>query len=166
MPFRTLTYQDILNVNLWCQEIVAESITPTYGIRDDNLLSSIPESVIQSFDGIDLYPTVYDKCAYLWFSLSQYHCFADGNKRTTLVTTVVLLMLNGFNFETSANDLYDICIGLASSKLSSDEICRYLMNHTIKDDKKIVIYPGKVNEILSTLSKDVEFINVLKKLGN
>lgn len=166
MPVYALTYQDILNINLWCQKIVADNIIPTYGIRDHNLLSSIPESVIQSFDGIDLYPTVYDKCAYLWYSLSQYHCFTDGNKRTALVTAIALLMLNGFNVKINSNDIYDICIGLSSNKLSSDEIGKYLMSHTIKDDEKEVMLFNDINEILNYLSRDLEFIDILEKLGH
>lgn len=161
MPFPALTYEDILNTNLWCQQVVADNIKPTYGIRDDNLLRSISESVVQSFDGIDLYPTVYDKCSYLWYSLSQYHCFIDGNKRTALITTILSLMLNGFHFETKANDLYDKCISLASSKISRDDILRYLIRHTSKAD----VISKNINELLDYLSKDSRLINILEKLG-
>lgn len=166
MPYRTLAYEDILKINQWCQEIVVVSIIPTYGIRDDNLLRSIPKSLIQSFDGIEFYPTIYDKCTYLWYSLSQYHCFADGNKRTALVTTVVLLMLNGFAFETSAYNLYNVCIDLASSKLSIDAICKYLVSHTKTIDEKAVAYSDYIDDILNYLSGDLAFIDILEKLGH
>ncbi len=166
MQFSMLTYQDILDINLWCQIVTSDTVNPTYGIKDDNLLKSIPQSIVQNFGGKDLYPTVHDKCSYLWYSLSQYHCFVDGNKRTALVTTIALLALNGYNFEINYDDLYDICIALASSKLNGDEIKSYLINHTNKISEKTDKQLDSVEKILNYLSTDVEFIVVLERLAH
>lgn len=160
-----ITYQDIIDINLWCQKIVEHSIMPTEGIREYNLLKSIPESIKQSFAGEELYPTVYDKGTHLWFSLSQYHCFADGNKRTALVTTIAYLMLNGFEFEISNDDLYKTCIELASGKLNRQEVSRYLMSYSTKNEQKAAILFENVTKILEHLSKDFAFIAILEKLG-
>lgn len=60
-----LNYKDIVMINLWSQQIIEEKVNQTEGIRDYNLLMSILESINQSFSGQKLYPTVYDKSAYL-----------------------------------------------------------------------------------------------------
>ena len=165
MPVYNITYQDIVEINLWCQQIVAEDVKPTYGIRDYNLLRSIPESVDQSFAGEALYPTVYDKCTYLWFSLSQFHCFADGNKRTALVVAVVYLILNDFSLKEKLDNLYDTCIKLASSKMEREEVCKYLMDNTMRDIEHKIASRKCISDILNLLSKNHAFITVLEKLG-
>lgn len=38
-----------------------------------------------TFDGIDLYPTVFEKAAALSYSFTCNHAFVDGNKRVGLV---------------------------------------------------------------------------------
>lgn len=161
-----LTYQDILDINLWCQIVTSDTVNPTYGIKDDNLLNSIPQSIVQNFGEKDLYPTVHDKCSYLWYSLSQYHCFVDGNKRTALVTTIALLALNGYKIKTNYDDLYDICIALASSKLNNDEIKSYLINHTNKISEKSDMQLDSIKKILNYFSTDVGFIAILEKLAH
>lgn len=156
-----LTDDDIIIINLWCQKVVSSDIEFTGGIQDYNLLKSIPVSINQSFAGEELYPTIYDKCAMMWFSLSKYHCFTDGNKRTALVTIFVFLQLNGYSMMVDNNDLYDTCINIASGKIQLDKIKIYLQkNITIHTAKTI-----KINDILDELSKKKSFISILTKLG-
>lgn len=164
MTFYSIAYQDIVEINLWCQQIVADDVKPTYGIRDYNLLKSIPESINQSFAGEELYPTVCDKCTHLWFSLSQFHCFADGNKRTALVTAVVYLILNGFSLKENVDDLYDTCIKLASSKLEREEVGKYIKKNTMRNIE-LIDSCKCITDILNLLSQNCEFITVLEKLG-
>ena len=52
-----------------------------HGIRDNKLLDMTVNSVFQTFDGNDLYPTIIDKAAHLAYSLIKNHPFLDGNKR-------------------------------------------------------------------------------------
>ena len=41
------------------------------------------------------YADLIEEAAALWESLSQNHCFVDGNKRVAIVTTFVFLQANG-----------------------------------------------------------------------
>lgn len=51
-------------------------------IREVGGLESAIARPFQSFDGNDLYPTIFDKAAALGESLTINHPFVDGNKRT------------------------------------------------------------------------------------
>jgi death on curing protein len=157
-----LNYKDIVMINLWSQQIIEEKVKPTEGIRDYNLLMSIPESINQSFSGQELYPTVYDKSAYLWYSLSRYHCFIDGNKRTALLTTIVYLIINGYSIKTYMEDLYETCINIASGNMTICQISMYLAENTMAD---IEYNEYEINNILSSLSKIDSLILVIEKLG-
>ncbi len=52
-----------------------------FGIEKDKSLHSSLETIMQSFDGHDLYPSVEEKAANLLYFLVKNHSFVDGNKR-------------------------------------------------------------------------------------
>ena len=55
------------------------------GLRDFGLLESAVMGCYQSFDGIDLYPTIIEKSARMAHSICKNHPFVDGNKRTAVM---------------------------------------------------------------------------------
>ena len=60
--------------------------------KDDSFKSSIGQ-IYQTFDGIDLYPSVEEKAAMLLYLVTKHHSFSDGNKR--IAATLFLWFLNG-----------------------------------------------------------------------
>ena len=48
--------------------------------KDDSFKGSL-ENIYQTFDGIDLYPTLEEKAAHLLYFVVKNHSFTDGNKR-------------------------------------------------------------------------------------
>lgn len=48
--------------------------------KDDSFKSSI-STVFQTFDGVDLYPSIEEKAANLLYFITKNHSFSDGNKR-------------------------------------------------------------------------------------
>ena len=62
--------------------------------KDDSFKSSIGQ-IYQTFDGVDLYPSVEEKAAMLLYLVTKNHSFSDGNKR--IAATLFLWFLNGNN---------------------------------------------------------------------
>ncbi|RXE71312.1 cytochrome C biogenesis protein CycH [Muribaculaceae bacterium Isolate-002 (NCI)] len=60
--------------------------------KDDSFKSSIGQ-IYQTFDGVDLYPSVEEKAAMLLYLVTKNHSFSDGNKR--IAATLFLWFLNG-----------------------------------------------------------------------
>ena len=52
-----------------------------FGREKDKTLHSSLNTIMQSFDGKDLYPSVEEKAAHLLYFLVKNHSFVDGNKR-------------------------------------------------------------------------------------
>jgi len=48
--------------------------------KDDSLKSSV-STIYQTFDGVDLYPSIEEKAANLLYFVTKNHSFSDGNKR-------------------------------------------------------------------------------------
>jgi death-on-curing protein len=54
------------------------------GLRDEGLLDSALSNPFQTFDGLELYPSIVAKIMRIVFCLVKNHCFVDGNKRIGL----------------------------------------------------------------------------------
>ncbi|MEG2328753.1 type II toxin-antitoxin system death-on-curing family toxin [Anaerorhabdus sp.] len=61
--------------------------------RDESFQSSINQ-VYQSYDGVELYPTLEDKAVNLLYFITKNHSFYDGNKRIAATIFIYFLMKN------------------------------------------------------------------------
>lgn len=68
--------------------------------KDDSFRSSI-SAIFQTFDGVDLYPSIEEKAAHLLYFITKNHSFTDGNKRIAAMLFLYFLDMNGilYNFE-------------------------------------------------------------------
>ncbi len=99
------------------------------GVRENNLLDSALKSLFQTFDLKELYPEVIDKAAQLCYSMIENHPFIDGNKRIGVHLMLVFLELNNVNIKYSQKELIDFGLGIASGKISRDEIKEWILSH-------------------------------------
>ena len=92
------------------------------GIRNQSGLESAVESPKATFDGQDLYPTVFLKAAAYTFHLAESQAFVDGNKRTALDVGLTFLAINGYEIENEELALYDALIAIAEKKMSKEQL--------------------------------------------
>jgi death-on-curing protein len=112
-------------------------------VLDRNLLESAPQQPFQSGFGVDLYPTIYDKAACLFFSIVANHIFTNGNKRTGVLALDQFLL---------ANSIYLL--------LDNDEI-RELAEWTAKYRERGDDHKGVLREIENRISHNsVRFANM------
>lgn len=96
------------------------------GIRDFGLLESAVNAPFQTFGGQDLYKTIFDKAAHLAYGLTKNHGFVDGNKRVALHAMLVYLMVNDIDVEYTQEELVQLGLDIADSKISPEEISLWL----------------------------------------
>lgn len=100
------------------------------GIRDLDLLESAVGRPMASFDGKDLYVSVFDKAAALLQSLLKNHPFVDGNKRTALTSAGIFLKLNGKILINSHDEEVEFAVSVDNQHLDIKEISSWLRMHT------------------------------------
>lgn len=101
----------------------------TVGLRDAGLLESAIASPFQSFDGINLYPSLQQKAARLGFGLVENHPFLDGNKRIGAHAMLVFLALNGIELDHTQEELSDMFLAIASGKAGCTELLQWILEH-------------------------------------
>ena len=126
-----LIMDDILNFHKLLSS--DESFKTISIIRDKNLLESAVNNPFQTFGGIDLYPTIFDKAAQLAFGLVKNHGFVDGNKRVAIHAMEVYLVINGYNTNFSQEELVKIGMDLAASNLSAKNLSKILEQRTFQN---------------------------------
>ena len=102
------------------------------GLRDLALLESAIFRPQSSFDGKDLYPTLFRKAAAFMTSLILNHAFLDGNKRTGTASMLVFLELNGYKLKISQKALIKIALGVESKKINTEKLAAWLKKYTKK----------------------------------
>ena len=117
-------------VMLLHKELVKES-GGSAEIRDEGLLDSALNAPFQTFDDVELYPTIIEKAARLGYSLIKNHAFVDGNKRIGTHTMLVFLALNGIDLEYTQDELSEMVFGVASGKISFEHMLNWIISHQI-----------------------------------
>lgn len=96
------------------------------GTRDEGLLESALAQPQQTFDGVELYPSLAEKAARYAFGIVNNHPFADGNKRTGAAVLAVFLRANGVRFKPRLLNMQEQIIALADGSLSYDELVAWI----------------------------------------
>ena len=97
-----------------------------HGIRNEALLQSALANPLQTFAGLDLYPSVFDKAVQLCFGIIKNHPFLDGNKRLGLHLMLVLIHINGLKIDIAHDELIDIIFKVADGTFNRQDFLQAL----------------------------------------
>ena len=114
-----LTVGDVIEIHR--QELDAEDVICDFGLLESAVLR--PQ---QSVGSVDAYPDLHTKAAALFHSLVRNHPFADGNKRTGVISVGVFYGLNGYWIDTTYDTLIALAIDVAEGQLNVDAIAAQL----------------------------------------
>lgn len=123
MPCEFLSLEGLLDI------VTALRIGP---VRDLGLLNAAALRPQTTLMGQDAYPSTAAKAAALLESLAKNHALIDSNKRLGWAACSVFLSLNALEIsETVSNDdVYDLVVAVASSRVTLVQVCATLSDWT------------------------------------
>ena len=89
---RIITYNECFEV---INQLKYNNKSNLFALERNNGLKSIINDLYQSFNGIDLYPTIEEKAANFFYLIIKNHVFIDGNKR--IAASLFIYFLNYYN---------------------------------------------------------------------
>jgi prophage maintenance system killer protein len=93
-----ITYDEaIQQIRLWRSR---ENLGGLFGNEKDDSFRSSLETIYQTFDGKQLYPSIEEKSANLLYFIVKNHSFTDGNKRIAAAIFVWFLQRHDFLYNT------------------------------------------------------------------
>lgn len=133
-----LSYHDAIEqINVWRDFQKAGML---FGNEKDQSFKSSLETIYQTFDYVDLYPTIEEKAANLLYFVVKNHSFSDGNKRIAAGLFVYFLDINNKllhkngNKKIADNALVAITIMIAESKSDEKDMMTKLVVNLINDN--------------------------------
>ncbi len=115
-----LTYDDAIKQIQFVKNIHGNS--DLFGNEKDESFKSSISTIYQTFDGLDLYPSIEEKAANLLYFVTKNHSFSDGNKRIAAFLFLYFLERNGILFDKNGqkriadNTLVALTLMIAVSK--------------------------------------------------
>lgn len=116
---------------LLLHQLLIEETGGSADLRDLNLLDSALESAFATFDGKELYPTKEEKAARIGYNLIENHAFIDGNKRIGIYIMITFLKVNGIDINPTNEELANIGIKIASSKMNYNELLQWIFDNKL-----------------------------------
>lgn len=102
-------------INIMAEKLFREE--STYGIKDHDGIDRTVNSIFQSFDTTELFPGIIKKATEYWYKIATKQLFHNGNKRTSLLAGIYMLVLNGFDWlAPDGNNLYEVTKKVALNK--------------------------------------------------
>ncbi len=95
-------------------------------------VDSCLKTPFMTFDGEDLYPTVYDKAAILFYVLIKNHPLKNGNKRMAYTALSYFLNKHKIDLDLTNDEVYKFTKKVASSDASRKDAIISYIKKTIK----------------------------------
>ncbi len=110
-------------------QLITEETGGVPNIRDLQLLDSALESVFQTFDGAELYPSKEEKGARLGYALISNHAFVDGNKRIGMYVLLIFLEVNGVKIRPTPSEVARVGLAVAAGEMRYPELLSWILEN-------------------------------------
>ncbi len=118
---------------LQLQAELIEKFGGIHGLRDEGGF----ESAINAAENRFYYETedLAKLAATYAFHLSQAHAFLDGNKRIAAAAAGIFLRMNGAKLNATNNEIIELFLDIAASKLSREDVEEKFVRWLVKSDE-------------------------------
>ena len=123
-----ITVEDAIKIH----NRIIEATGGVDGLRDRAGLEAAVSAPLQSFGGVDLFPSKIEKIARVGFGLASNHAFLDGNKRIGAMMTQLMLKWNGYQLDLKQGELADMFIAIADGKKDDQDLLLWIQNHILE----------------------------------
>ncbi len=93
-----------------------------------------------SFSGEELYSTIFEKTAYIFYEINKGHIFPNGNKRLSIAFMLLFLILNDYEISVDSEALTQKALEIAKSDPGDfdyvkRELVLWIKENTFKQNK-------------------------------
>ena len=96
------------------------------GVRDEGILASALAQPFQTFEGVELYPSVVEKACRYAVGIISGHPFLDGNKRTGAALLGTYLRMCGVCFTPDHAEFLSVMLGVADGAACYEGLVKWV----------------------------------------
>lgn len=94
-------------------------------VINSNSLEYLIEIMRGELIGYQPYPSLSKKAAAYAYYIIHDHVFYDGNKRTGISCAILFLNLNGYQIDTTDDEIVELAISITNNLMNIDEIAKW-----------------------------------------
>lgn len=120
---------------------VVRNLVAVDGVNYVGMIKGSIDRAYTTLNGKEVFPHVMDKAGSILYSMVRFHPFADGCKRTGLLTAYLFLYYNGYYLEIpkdSAAFLEEIAASEESDKENELKVILWIRKHSIRNMATII----------------------------
>jgi death on curing protein len=106
------------------------------GLRDLDLLKSALGMPQATFSGEFLHTDIFEMAAAYLFHIVKNHPFIDGNKRAGVLSALVFLALNGYEFTAPQDAFAAMVFALAGGELAKADVAVFIRQWAVKSERE------------------------------
>ncbi len=131
-----VTYEDCIDI---VSKLKFNSDSDLFALERNEGLKSIIGAIYQSYDRVDLYPTIEEKAANFLYLITKNHTFIDGNKRIAATLFIYFLEVNSILYKDNRqvidnNTLVALTLLIAQSNPKEKDILVDLVMNFLNED--------------------------------
>lgn len=111
---------------IFIHEYLINHFEGSEGILSLPLIESAVYRPFATYNGEDLYGSIFEKAAALFYSLINNHGFVDGNKRTGTIVLTLFIEMNGYRFLVSDDELVELAVRVERKFYTIDTLSAYI----------------------------------------
>ena len=109
MAFRfTAAYVEFIHDEFVARQMVFDEPINPQDYRDKGADDAAVNRPFQTYAGVDLHPTLFQKAAAIFHSVACSHSFLNGNKRTAVMVLDMFLTANEYLLLMNNQDIYEL----------------------------------------------------------
>ena len=120
------------------EHMMSDKPIPNSGTRFPSVLERCLGSFNQTFGGKELYPSLADKAAMLFYVMIKNHPFQNGNKRIAVATLLYFLYKNNRWMDLENSSLYKVAKLVAESSPEVREGVMVSLRSVLKKHSKVL----------------------------
>lgn len=109
---------------------------PSFDLAKHEELDAFLAAPQRRFAGSDVYPTLNEKAAIVFYTINKSQVFFNGNKRMSTMVLIAFLALNGKSLDVSPDELTKKALWLANTTsldfpYIKEELANWIGDHTV-----------------------------------
>ena len=134
------------------------------GYKDRDSLKSICVGMERQYNNKEIYPTIFEKSAYLFEGIIRLHPVIDGNKRTALASFEEYLLENNHLFIKPLGSVRFTIKVARITNLENDSI-QTLINNIVKWIRFRTVHITETRKAIQIIEVDIDMLEKLRKIS-
>jgi len=139
-PLKFPSFEDIVKNNRYHLKAAGQRYVGVDNLKERGSLKWVLDAIQYPLFGVGHYPSLVEKATKLAWTIIGGHVFWDGNKRTGMSVLYIFLRLNGYQLDTTNDEIVEIALRVAKARTEEsytyEEFVQWVRDRIVIDSQQ------------------------------